>query len=317
MFALNTIAVINSIINATITSLSLPGYAFFYNSLLSGCMITAIYILAHCLASPWHVYVGAFTLSQLLVAVFASANLYQQLKQYFPLPPCDIPGLIHIIQTIWRYFSTIALPVFASWLVILWGANLLNTLLASGGETLVAGFGLVYRLQMIIYQPALAMGLAMAILINQAGYSVHPKYSNTIALAGLLCSVMFYMFLGVTLFFARTPLAGLLTSQTAVQHVIAECLYYLAPSWLCIGPLLALLMLLEQTGYALSVLCLNLAYFIFVGLAGHLLIHDGAPPNNLFLLFAYANYAALGIGSIFFLIVKYKEKGYVHSPAID
>ncbi len=317
MFVANIFAVLNGIVNASLASIGLVGRAFFCNILLSFCMLSAICVLAHNRVPLLYTYIYAFSLSHVFVFLWAIVFLCRRLSVFFYIFLYDLHDLLQSALEVWHFFKKIALPVFASWLVILWGVNMLNNLLANGGSILLAGFGLVYRLQMIVYQPALAIGVAMAILINQAGATVLTHLGNRILLSGMLCSAVFYVLLALGLFFARIGLANVLTSVVSIQHVINDCLYYLAPSWACMGPLLALLMLFEQTGYAFSVLCLNFGYFVLLGVAGYILIVSGESPIILFRLMAYANCVALLVGGRFFFIMKYKEKSYVRSVPID
>ncbi|MBL4839156.1 MAG: hypothetical protein JKY34_16450 [Kordiimonadaceae bacterium] len=197
-----------------------------------------------------------------------------------------------------KRFVSIAFPVCTSFVIIIFQSSVLNSVFANYSTELVVGYGIVYRLQNLIILPGIAIGIALAIKVNEGrglGFGsaqvfdmLREVFLSLFALYGVL-ALTFYLF--------RTSIVGLITPDPQIISQAASYLSIVAPSYLVFGPLLCLLIMQEQIGKGLRSLIYNI---VSIGLQLAVVIYlasTGVPKETLFLTIS----AAGGL-SIFYLL---------------
>lgn len=155
----------------------------------------------------------------------------------------------------------IGLPVWTVYFIIFISLGLINHLLVHFGPLIVSAYGLVFRIQSIILFPAIALGTALSILVNQC----HRKHQFHLAQAllkeGLLLCVLLYSVLGMLCFSYKIFLMQCVTQHKEIVYAGAEYLKYCALSYSALGPIIMYGVFLEQTGFGLRNLCIQGVYF--------------------------------------------------------
>ncbi|WP_185732263.1 MATE family efflux transporter [Burkholderia sp. Bp8963] len=155
----------------------------------------------------------------------------------------------------------IAIPVFGSYLVLSIYAAALNDVLMSIGPDAVAGFGIANRLQSLLMMPAVALGTALAIRaggMHRIGASASDVSVARLAGRGLVVGIVLYALVSAIVIAAR-PLITPLMAEAGAAAVLGEYLLIVCPSFVFFGPMLALLIYLEQMGQGRLALLFNVA----------------------------------------------------------
>ncbi|MDX1900943.1 MAG: MATE family efflux transporter [Gammaproteobacteria bacterium] len=283
-----------AILNSVVLSLGYPILSAGFNILLSLSifLLTQLDLLSN--INVLHQYAYHYTWIHIL---FTFILIFFVFSKVFKNSDSNslAPKSIQCFKIICAQIKNIGLPVFLLWFVLLFGVYIFNHLLAQCSLTVMKGYNLVYRLQMLVYQPALALGIATAILVQRHVSNDLLQSAWHIIKTGIQLSSLIYFFIGMILFLFRHPIALSLTTDLSVQHVVQECLSYTAIGWCVSGPVVTWLTLLEQTGYAILATCFQAFYFISLQYATKLFV---VPTQNTLLF-----YRLLLISSIFSFIV--------------
>jgi len=193
---------------------------------------------------------------------------------------------------------SIAVPVLASYGLLAVYLALMNQILMSLGIEAVAGFGIANRLQSALMLPAAALGTAMAIHAGTA-HRLDAGDSegrvSRLVLHGLALSVGLYALLAGIIFLSQGLLTDALTGRgphDPVSSVVSSFLTTVGPSYVFFGPLLALLIYLEQIGRSRVALLFN---FLTLGgtlLAAHCVAVSTQDVRQVFLTISASNLLA-------------------------
>lgn len=159
--------------------------------------------------------------------------------------------------------SAIAIPVFGSYLVLSIYAAMLNDMLMSIGPDAVAGFGVANRLQSLLMMPAVALGTALA--IHAGGMHRTSAPASQVGVArfvgrGLTVGITLYALVSALTIAAQPLITPLIAGPDAAAAVVLrDYLLIVGPSFIVFGPMLALLIYLEQTGQGRLALSFNIA----------------------------------------------------------
>lgn len=171
----------------------------------------------------------------------------------------------------WREIAAISLPVFASYLILFAQMLLFNRLLALFAPAAIAGFGVAYRIQNIVLMPAIAIGVALAIEVNRMVAAKEQEGVFGFLATALGTSLALFVGLGGLVFAGRELLPGLVADDQGVVAAASQYLTYMGPTYVVIGPLLMLLVFLEETGQGLRSMVFNAgALAVQIGLAFYL-----------------------------------------------
>lgn len=167
-----------------------------------------------------------------------------------------------------RFLLQVGLPVFLSYLIIFFSVFFFNKIVSYFGEAALAGFGVGYRIQTMVILPGILMGSALGILINQNLAQGQTTRVYKGFKVGLGNSFGLYLLIAVLLFLLREPLTSLLIADEASRQYASDYLKIVSPSYLLMGPLMTILILLEQIGKGYQALLLNMVYFGLIVLVG-------------------------------------------------
>ena len=149
------------------------------------------------------------------------------------------------------------IPVFLSYLAIPVGIFIINYLLAQFGDNAIAGFSIAFRVQNFLILPAVAIGIASGIILNQVK---KPNEANSASLIKhtLTFSILIYLPVSILVFVFNRELVSLFTTDHQVAVVAQKYLANLSLSYITFCPLLSLLSIWEQTGSAFKGLSINI-----------------------------------------------------------
>ncbi|RFU41888.1 MATE family efflux transporter [Actinomadura logoneensis] len=189
---------------------------------------------------------------------------------------------------------SVGLPVGASYLV-LFAMNLaLLWVLGPFGRDVRDGFAVGAVVQSLVVIPAIALGSATAIVMNQQrGAGKLPWLEDTLR-AGLQVAFVMYAVLAPAVWLGREVLGVLLAGDTRVAEEGVRFLGVVAPTYLVFGMVLVAVTAIEQIGGGALVLGMNAAYTVgIVGLGG-LLARWLDAPGALYTTIALFNLAGIG-----------------------
>lgn len=230
-------------------------------STLLHCIFT--YLLAFYYGQGISGYVYATLISYSIVSITA----FILLRKYNTANPDYIKGNYFNLNIL-KNIKVIGLPIWLSYAVLFCSLFLINKILANFGTYVVTGFGVAYRVQSLVIIPAIAMGSAIALVINNATHIESTISVNRIVRVGIAVSLLIYGFLALLTYIYRVPLISAVTNIYAVKRAAIDYLSVISPSYMGIGPFLTFVTTLEQIGYGTFGLTLNAIYFtgaIFIG----------------------------------------------------
>ncbi|WP_027343318.1 MATE family efflux transporter [Hamadaea tsunoensis] len=187
----------------------------------------------------------------------------------------------------WRALAAVGVPVGGTFVVLFLANSATIRVLARFGEAAVAGYGIASTTQIVLIVPAMGLGTAVAILVNQ-DRSTPPI---TTVRRGAALATLMYAPISVFLWLFAGRIADLAAPDAETARVTYEFLKITGPSLACVGIMLTLLTVLEQTGSGFVALSFNLCYFAAaIGVGAVLARHDYEP---LFTTMAVVNVLAL------------------------
>ncbi|KKB61285.1 hypothetical protein WM40_24100 [Robbsia andropogonis] len=205
----------------------------------------------------------------------------------------------------------IALPVFGSYLVLSVYAAALNGVLMWIGPHAVAGFGVANRLQSFLMMPAVALGTALAIRaggMHRAGAPSSDIGVARLAGRGLVVGIALYALVSAIAVAAQPLITPLMAGQGAPAAVLRDYLLIVGPSFVFFGPMLALLIYLDQTGQGRLALSFNVASLGITFAAAYTVAACGHPLSDVFIAIAACN--ALTALALFVIV----RRPAVHRP---
>jgi Na+-driven multidrug efflux pump len=167
----------------------------------------------------------------------------------------------------------IGLPVSASSLVLAVVNLLLLRIVAPAGQHAVAGFNVGYTIQTAVIVPAIGLGSAVAVLMNQSLAAGGLPASRTVFRRGLALAAAGYATVTVAVLLAGGPLATLMSGDPAVAAQARHFVTVVGPTFGCTGLILTVLTVLEQVGHGVLAVALNASYFASILTIGWLTTH--------------------------------------------
>ncbi|WP_327322112.1 MATE family efflux transporter [Streptomyces sp. NBC_01210] len=161
------------------------------------------------------------------------------------------------------HIKSVGLPVGATLAIISLYSLALIWVLGPFGEATVAGFATASAVQTLIIMPALVLGSATGIIVNQqrgaGSYErLVPTYRSGIALSFAVFAVI-----AVVTFFGRDAIAHVMIGDAEADAAVAASRYLaiVGLTYAVEGPVLVALTLLEHIGGGRRAVVLNLVYF--------------------------------------------------------
>jgi Na+-driven multidrug efflux pump len=193
----------------------------------------------------------------------------------------------------WRVLGTVGLPVGGTFLVLFAANGAQLRVLNQFGDAVVSGFGIANATQTVLIVPAIGLGSAISILVNRARNAAGAAGIAGTIRRGVLLAIGVYVCLGALIWTVAAPVARLASSDPAVIAPTVDYLRTVGPTVACVGVMLTMLTLLEQTGSGFVALTFNICYFgASIAVAGWLAYREGS-AHALFATLAAANVVAL------------------------
>ena len=188
-----------------------------------------------------------------------------------------------------RALVSVGVPVGGTFVVLFLANGATLRVLGAYGPAAVSGYGIANTTQIVVIVPALGIGTAVAILVNQN----RSGPVGAIVLRGAVVAAWLYATLGALVFLGAGPIARLASPDQAIGEVAETYLRVVGPTLACVGIMLAALTTLEQTGSGFVALAFNVVYFgLSIGI-GAGLAHRSGSYRPLFDTMAVANALAL------------------------
>ena len=226
--------------------------------------VTVVSFLVFCVGIPLTfvlVYVahwGLYALPASTIVTASGSGIWAalRLRRLGVLPPLNLGWLLDYWNHL-QEISQISLPIFGGYVILFSNSVLFNRLLAIFPPSAIAGFGVAYRIQSIILMPAIALGIGLAINVNrlvaaEQREQVHAFFSTALSFSGVL-----FVVIGLAVFFGRSLLPRLVTSDETVIAAASQYLGYMGLAYMIIGPLETLFTFFEETGNGVRSLTVN------------------------------------------------------------
>lgn len=164
------------------------------------------------------------------------------------------------------------LPVFLSYLAIFVGVFIFNGILSQISLLAVSGYGVAYRIQTCLILPAIAIGVASAIYINEgiAKKDYMMAYKNLFK--GVFLSFIIYFIIATITYFYRDIIVSFIVHDASIHAEAVRYLLIVSPSYIFFGPFVSFIIISEQTGNGALGLLLNSLYFIVAVSASYVLV---------------------------------------------
>jgi Na+-driven multidrug efflux pump len=170
-----------------------------------------------------------------------------------------------------RTLLAVGAPVATSYL-LLFGANLgLLWILGPFGPAVVSGFSTAYTVQTVLIVPAIALGSATAIVMNQLRGRQQDAVLPMVFRAGIRLALVGYLVVATAAWLGRGWLAGAVTGSTVISDQVQRYLGIVLPTIALMGLVLVAVTVLEQLDAGLAAVLLNCGYFGAVLVIGGLL----------------------------------------------
>ncbi|WP_018790230.1 MATE family efflux transporter [Salinispora arenicola] len=192
-----------------------------------------------------------------------------------------------------RHIRSVGLPV-ATTQLILFGANFgLLWVLGDFGPRVIAGFSSAVTLQFLVLMPAIVLGSATAIVLNQQRGAGRADWLPGTMHNGLAITVGAYLLLSVVMWAGSDLFGRLMTDSPSIADQTALYLSTVGLTYVLMGPVLTSLTVMEQIGSGLLAVVLNLVYFAAIVVIGALVVAAVPEPVALYRTIAWCNLAGV------------------------
>ncbi|TQF72939.1 MATE family efflux transporter [Pseudoalteromonas luteoviolacea] len=267
---LSALVMLSIILMSSLYALGKPFHVTVVTVVGFGANVTLTYILVTYSSAGLYSLVYSTVITSVLSIVIALFMLKRtRVIHLFSDFPSQIKA--HLLSI--KHFSG---PVFFSYLVMFLNLFLLNKLLATFSQNDVAGFGVAYRIQNIILMPAIATGVALGVHANRlkasGEFALVRRFIN-VAMGSVL---LIYVVVSPLVFVYKEFLLSLLTNSSTILKAASFYLHYIAPTYIVTGPLLVLLVYMQETGQGVRSLLFNIsALIVQMSLASYaVFVHD-------------------------------------------
>jgi acyl carrier protein len=192
-----------------------------------------------------------------------------------------------------RLLAAIGLPVGVSFLVLCVVNLVLLHIVAPAGQHAVAGFNVGYTLQTAIILPAVGLGSAVSVLMNQAVAAGSVRAARMAFRRGMVLAAGGYAAATVAVLIIGGPAVDLMSGDPATAEQAREFVLVVGPTFGCTGLVLTAVTILEQVGYGKLAAATNLGYFGAVLAIGWAMVDSTGNIENLYRTMMIAAVASL------------------------
>lgn len=228
---------------------------------LVACLLTCLltYLFSKIMSTSWMGYFIGSLISY-LIGIWVSLIFLSQNNVLV------IASLLNNFSRIFSKLSPIikiCFPVFMAYLVIFSSLFFVNATLSDFDESVLTGFSMAYRIQNIVILPAITIGSAIAILTCQARVNNDFEEEKMIRLVGYGLCFLLYLAIAIVIYRYRSSLMSMVVTDKKLIDSGATYLKYVSLTYLTMGPNLAFLTYLEQSGEGIKSFLINIFYFVF------------------------------------------------------
>ena len=199
------------------------------------------------------------------------------------------PAMWHGARAIAPTLLTTGIPVAAGLLMTAAASAGALRLLDRFGPTVVSGYSAAQSLQNVITVPAIALGSACGVLINNLRGEQRPDRLPDAWKVATQATLVTYSLIAVLAWLARAPLAGLVSDSPAVVAEVERYLTAVALTYSGVGLFLVMRVILEQLRSGALSLALQATLFLTTLLAGGWLAHRMSSVSAFYAVIAVAN----------------------------
>lgn len=280
-------AVLGAIANAALRGLGMAQQASIIAVGTAAVNVLLVYLLVRVIGLSLSGIVYANMISGLLS--LAAAFIYLIRTGHLKLPP-----------RVWRMSQLILLrhvgvPVFVSYCLIFLSTLFYNGIISPYGESVIAGFGVGYRIQTMAILPGIVIGSAIGIIINQNMAEKKGERAYEGFKTGMRHSYAAYVLIAAGVWLFKDSIVSFLIVEEAARQEAAQYLSIVAPSYILMGPLMTALLTMEQTGQGYRALLLNSVYFILIVTAGFGMTSLLDQPEAFYWCIFFANLAGASV----------------------
>jgi Na+-driven multidrug efflux pump len=170
-----------------------------------------------------------------------------------------------------RLLRDVGLPILGSYVALFAFGLLLIRILSRFGPDVVSGFSVGYSVQALAVVPAIALGSAGAIYVNQLRGAGRAASAPAALTASLRLVVRLYAAIAVAITALAFVLPFVMTSNDEAARAGREYLLVVGPSLVALGVVVVILTVLEQVGAGGVALALNVVFVALVAGIGAVL----------------------------------------------
>jgi Na+-driven multidrug efflux pump len=291
-----------NIVNSFYCGMQKKKFSFLLTAIAASlsCILTALF--TNYFKWPIINYAISTSISYSLVSIYAFFRLKSDYKIHFNQFIMNRSSLIFTF----RLIKLIGFPVWSSYLILLASLVITNHILMPFGQAVLSAYGLAYRVQSFIFFPGIALGTAIAILVNQHHAQNEKILADNTLKSGALLSIAVYLLIALLCFVFKKNIMLFFTRDMQIVTAGVEYFSYCALTYFALGPIIIYGVAMEQIGYGLRSFFVNAIYFISFTLIGSFFAHYFNNYHYFYLSIAVDNLM------IFFLVC-FIFFGFVHS----
>jgi Na+-driven multidrug efflux pump len=283
------LAVLNSVVAGTLRGWGLARSAASITIAVASTQVLGVWLLGY------HTDLGVYAVPVSVAAasvITLAAGLYllaraHMLKSEGP-PAEPLSATAHVL-------FTVGVPVAIAYLLIS-GMNYTSLwVLSDFGSDAVAGYGGAQAIQVLCLSPAIALGSAVAITMNQSLGAGEAHLLRPIVLVGVRFALGVYALLGIAALLLAGPLGDLMSPDAGTSDYTTEYLTIVGPSWLAFGILNMITMTLQQVRSGYITIASDILYLGGVNVCGGLIARAVGEPEAYFAALATGNVVIGGL----------------------
>ncbi|MDQ0216248.1 Na+-driven multidrug efflux pump [Oikeobacillus pervagus] len=302
MFLVNILGIVAMVLSSSLRGIGKLGLSMILSIGYALLNITLVYMFSFhwnkgVLSLVYANLISSLTLCIVSLIILMKLNLIKIKKQYFML---SHKGLF--------FLKVVGIPIFISYIIIFLSNFFYNKIIEPFGHSTLSGFNVGYYVQTFAIIPAIAIGSALGIIINNnigAGKLYYPRVYQ-IMKKGTLLTLIFYIIMSALIFIFKMNIAQLMLIDEASIKQAVLFLKIVAPTYIFFGVVLMTITTLEQINKGYLALTLNSVYFLTIIIIGWYLTIKYNRIDYLYWTISITNIT--GFMSVFFILRMMKKE---------
>ena len=271
MFLLNFFAIFGVIMSSTLRSIGKVNLSTFLNIGYACTNVFLVYIFAFHFNQGLYSLIYGNLISSLLLCISSAVFLLKLNVLDFKVMKFKITDLNSYSNSIF-FLKVVAIPVFLSYVIIFISNLFYNKIVHPFGPTVLSGFNIGYYIQTFLIIPAIAIGSAIGLIVNNIiGAKENYARIPLVLRRGVYLTLIFYAVFTTIIFISKNHIANLMSIDKVVADHAIVFLTIIIPSISFFGVVLMTITLLEQLNKGMLALILNVLYFLVIIIVGQYL----------------------------------------------